>query len=822
MTSPSKFTDSPAAIAAALSRIPPLWPLKHFVAVNPFVGLVDRPFADAAELLQRITGAAPLMSAADYRQAFDKGRISLADLEEAVDGEWTPAELLKALDEAEKQSSFTPLATVADLLDSERPRAHWSAFVVDEISKWCAVTFDENQTTWNSPWKSAGLFEAWRAAAMHDRNPEVFGVDGFRAFVATLPADAEAAIGHCHDLLNPGTIEPTDFFHRQLITIAGWAGYVQYIVREDSMRGVANHALQELLAIRLAYDAALYQAFGHDKVFRTDWQGQTAAAVNTRSLTALTRWQFAYEAGYQRDLASALTQQPAKSSTSRPSAQAIFCIDVRSEVLRRHLEKALPDSQTIGFAGFFGFPVSHRPGVSSVHASRCPVLLVPPVETCEPMKPEAAAALRAERASAGAWKAFQNSATSCFSFVEAVGLVFGAVLGRKGKSKGVSCSRVTPDFADGPLETRVALAAGALRNMSLVKNFARLVLVCGHGSQSANNPYASGLDCGACGGHAGDVNARLAAATLNDPVVRAGLAGQGIVLPADTVFIAGLHNTTTDDVELFELEKLPATHRTDLAKLHEALVQAGRATRCERAPVLGLEDVPADRVDAAVRARTVDIAQVRPEWGLANNAAFVAAPRSRTAALKLDGRVFLHDYDASADPEDQVLNLILCAPVVVGSWINLQYYASRIDPQRYGSGNKVLHNVVGGLGVLEGNGGDLKVGLPLQSIHDGANFVHEPRRLAVYLEAEPKRILAVLDKNPEVRQLFDHEWLHLFSLQDDECFRYRNGRWMRVPKPALAPAETMGRGRHKASAPVESVEELIDESSRLPEPVLTR
>jgi uncharacterized protein YbcC (UPF0753/DUF2309 family) len=251
-------------------------------------------------------------------------------------------------------------------------------------------------------------------------------------------------------------------------------------------------------------------------------------------------------------------------------------------------------------------------------------------------------------------------------------------------------------------------------------------------------------------------------------------------LPADTVFVAGLHNTTTDDLLLFDLEQIPESHREDLARLRDALGRAGAAARRERAPALDLAGCPDDQVDAAIRARAADIAQVRPEWGLANNAAFVAAPRHRTRGLKLDGRVFLHDYDAFVDQDDKVLTLILCAPVVVASWINLQYYASRIDPLRYGAGNKVLHNVVGGLGVLEGNSGDLKVGLPLQSIHDGKRFIHEPRRLAVYIEADPARIGQVLERNSSVRQLFDHEWLHLFSLQGCNCYRYRNGQWRRV------------------------------------------
>lgn len=769
-----------ASISAALTRIPPLWPLRHFVAVNPFVGLTDRPFPAAAELLQRITGAAPLLGASDYRAAFRAGRIEAADLAEAADATWTPEALLSFLEEPVAAGPARPLPTVADLLDHEKPRAHWSSFVVDEISKWCAVTFDENQTTWNTPWKDQGLYAAWRAAAAHDRNAEVFGLAGFRAFVAGLPDDPLAAIAQCHAVLDPQVDDPADFFHRQLVTVAGWAGYVQYRVREDALRGQPNGLLAELLAIRLAYDAALFRAFESDREFVAHWRQTRPPAVDTRRLAALVRWQLAYEAGYQRRLARALAGQPVTPPAGRPGVQAVFCIDVRSEVFRRQLERAQPGMQTMGFAGFFGFPVGHRPEAGGAPASRCPVLLVPPVETCEPVPPAEADRRRAERAAAGAWKAFQNSAASGFSFVESVGLGFGAALGRRAGAGRPACSRVEPSFAAATLETRVGLAAGALRNMSLVKNFARLVLICGHGSESANNPYASGLDCGACGGHAGDVNARLAAATLNDPAVRARLAQQGLVLPADTVFLAGLHNTTTDDVVLFDLEKVPASHRGDVAGLREALGRAGAAARRERAPALGLAGVPAERLDAAVRARAVDIAEVRPEWGLANNAALVAAPRSRTAGLNLEGRVFLHDYDAAADPEDQVLTLILCAPVVVASWINLQYYASRVDPVRYGSGNKVLHHVVGGLGVLEGNGGDLKVGLPLQSIHDGKDFVHEPRRLAVYLEAEPGRISAVLAKQPAVRQLFDHGWLHLFALQGGDCFRYRQGQWLRM------------------------------------------
>ncbi len=763
-----------SAIVAALGRVAPLWPLGHFVAVNPFAGLAQLPFAQACETLQRTTGAAPVQSPAQYLAALHAGTIHPDDLRSVAGAEWTVERLVSTLKNADDTGGV--ISTFADLMDQRRPHAHWSVFVVEEISKWCAVAFDENQATWKSPWRSCGLFSAWREAAAYDRNPEVFGLTGFRKFVAALPQSPEACIAFCMAMLAPKPIEAADFLHRQLATISGWAGYVKYLVREDELRGCENPALRELLAIRLAYDAALCHAFARDGSILEDWQHQAAPAEYPDQWEALARWQCAYELGYQRDLVRKLAAQPSELPVARPVAQAVFCIDVRSEVLRRHLEASLPGVQTIGFAGFFGFPVFHKPAGADQSAARCPVLLVPSVDSSEPEDPAA----RLKVARKGAWKAFQNSATSCFSFVESAGLGFAAALGHLGHHSGACGHSAAPYLVDVPLPSRTAMAAGALRNMSLTKNFARVVLICGHGSHTANNPYASALDCGACGGHAGDVNARLAAATLNDPDVRNVLTGKGIFIPNDSVFIAGLHNTLSDDVVLFDLADVPVSHAAEVSALRVALASAACAARQERAASLGLTAKSPNQLGAALRSRSHDISQVSPEWGLANNAALVAAPRSRSTALKLDGRVFLHDYDAAADPQLEVLTLILCAPVVVASWINLQYYASRINPLRYGSGDKALHHVVGGIGVMEGNGGDLKTGLPIQSIHDGEKFMHEPRRLTVVIDAARASLDQVLAQQHGVRQLFDHGWMHLMALEGDNAFRRCSEGWIQI------------------------------------------
>ena len=218
-------------------------------------------------------------------------------------------------------------------------------------------------------------------------------------------------------------------------------------------------------------------------------------------------------------------------------------------------------------------------------------------------------------------------------------------------------------------------------------------------------------------------------------------------------------------MKLFDLEDAPESHRGDIAALELALAKAGDLARLERANLLGVQ-VNGKTIER-VNARSRDWSQVRPEWGLAGNAAFIAASRERTRGLDLAGRAFLHSYDHRSDEGFRVLELIMTAPMVVASWINLQYFGSTTNNRAFGAGNKTLHNVVGQLGVIEGNAGDLRVGLPLQSVHDGKRFIHEPLRLNVFIEAPEHAMDRILELREDVRRLVDNGWLHLFSLADE-------------------------------------------------------
>ncbi|MEZ5143006.1 MAG: DUF2309 domain-containing protein [Acidimicrobiales bacterium] len=797
------------ALRAAAGRIAPLWPLERFVAVNPYLGLTDHRFGDAAERLAATAGARTTLPAEFYLDAVDDGRVSLDDVawalaaheEVTIDDPATFLAIVRAADD-ELEASTARVPSVAEVAAAVTGH-DWVRLCVDRVSAWAAAYFDEGQAMWRSADRAASPYAAWRDEARIDRTPEVMGLPGFRATVRSLPADPIAAAEQVlHELGVPAEALEL-YLHALLLRVGGWAAYAARIAWDAGLAGDDDDSVVELAAILLAWELAVLRAEG-DRGTSQAWETARSQlrmlaahpAVRTPLAHRLVL-QDAFDRAEQRRLVAQLSSGPATPSSPRPrpGTQAVFCIDVRSEVLRRHLEAAAPDLDTIGFAGFFGFPVEFVPLAHAHGEAQCPVLLTPAYTVAETAGDAAgtAAAVEGRRRKhhvRRAWKSFKMGAVSCFSFVGPVGLVYLPKLFTDGYGSTRPVKRAedeglgqwaidhkgpsldpTGAAAGIPLAGRVQLAEGALRGMSLTDGFAPLVMITGHGASTVNNPYDTGLDCGACGGHTGESNARVAAAILNDPDVRAALAAKGIVVPDDTWFVAALHDTTTDEVTLFDRALVPANHADRVAELERQLAVAGRGARAERAPRLGIAE--GEPVDAAVIARSRDWAQVRPEWGLAGCRAFIVAPRRRTEQVDLGGRAFLHSYDWRQDEGFGVLELVMTAPMVVASWISLQYYASTVENRLFGSGNKTLHNVVGRMGVLEGNGGDLRTGLPWQSVHDGEDLQHEPLRLNVVIEAPIDAMNDVLAKHDGVRDLVDNGWLHLLAMDDSGTVSHR-------------------------------------------------
>ena len=802
------------AVKLACDKIAPLWPLSSFVAVNPYLGLADIPFEEAAQVLAKAADIKMTLPTSFYKKAYEDGNILDEDIKKALvkNGKQSIEEFLNA---AKSSSNIQPnkVRLFVDVATQHTSKA-WESFMVDRVSAWAAAYFDENQAIWKTSPNTQPIFTAWQQDAQNDYTYNIAGLKDFRKAMKTLPSKPWEVIIHCLNELKLPKEGLDIYLHSLLLRVGGWAAYVARLDWESKLYGGKNQHLLSFLAVLLSWEVCLKKTI-HENELNEEWASAkvdlVTVHVSDQSFNHKLIWQQAFDYACQRQLIEKFEKStPKKEKRPTPKVQAVFCIDVRSEVFRRNFELVSDKVETLGFAGFFAFPIKHVPIGHQKADAQCPVLIPAGPTVLESLSNEKAqnAAIKKRTIShqvSEAWNSFKLGAISCFSFVGPVGLaylpkLFTDAFGltrpvahpeKKNLSKHEQASKTirlnvveSRHQSSGiPLADQVEMAKGALTAMSLTKDFARLVLIVGHGSSTVNNPHATGLDCGACGGHTGEANAKTAALILNNPIVREQLKKDGIVIPDDTVFVACQHDTTTDVVSIFNEDLIPSTHTNDVVELKKSLAKAGKAARTERALRLDVEK-GAD-VDKSVFFRSKDWSQVRPEWGLAGCNACVVAPRNRTAHIDLGGSSFLHSYNWQKDKDFAVLELIMTAPMVVTSWINLQYYASTVDNEHFGSGNKTLHNVTGGIGVLEGYSGDLRVGLPWQSVHDGENYQHLPQRLNVVIEAPIEAMNRILEKHANVKALCDNEWIYLMAMNEEGKVAYRytgNLKWETVQK----------------------------------------
>jgi uncharacterized protein YbcC (UPF0753/DUF2309 family) len=787
-------------------KIAPLWSLENFVAVNPYLGLSDKKFGEAMNFLRKTGNVNASLPIEFYLEAIKHGSLDVKDISKVLSkhpyGINETVETFMEQLSVETQETARSVKTIGDLADLTSEK-NWNRFMVDRISFWSSAYFDTHQAIWDTAKEQESPFKAWKAEAEIDRSAELMGLKGFRTLVKDLPNDHLSAALWSMEILDISDDTLELYIDALLMKINGWAGLTSRLDWDARLAGKESHKTEELLAIVLVWEMCLKESLQNEDL-DTAWELEKTTiqriAGDTQVSQHLARkliLQDAFDLANQRLIIEKINNQEVMESQRKEAKiQAIFCIDVRSELFRRNLEATNSSIETMGFAGFFAFPITYVPLAHAHGTSQCPVLLT----TSHTVEEQLADADANQQAIADrtlkhhlgkAWYAFKTGAISCFSFVSPVGLSYLPKLFTDsfGLTRPVAHPKLAglPDASaerlvrlDGhasseelrgiPEADRVRMATAALKAMSLTEHFARIVLITGHGASTVNNPHATGLDCGACGGNSGEANAKVAAAVLNDPQVREGLKEAGIEVPESTLFLAALHDTTTDEVTIFNTQHVPVTHQPDLEELKYALQVAGETARIERSARMNVTGKDASK---QLLQRSRDWSQVRPEWGLAGCSSFIVAPRSRTAQLNFGAKAFMHSYDWRKDEGFGVLELIMTAPMVVTSWINLQYYASTVDNKKFGAGNKTLHNVVGGMGVQEGFGGDLRTGLPLQSVHDGEKFQHEPQRLNVIIEAPVDEMSRILQKHASIKQLCDNEWIYLFAMNDQGKVAYK-------------------------------------------------
>lgn len=516
-------------------------------------------------------------------------------------------------------------------------------------------------------------------------------------------------------------------------------------------------------------------------------------------------WLAAYERHYREKIFHALAANHGHNNSPPPheraEAQLIFCMDDREESMRRHLEEVNPQIETLGAAGFFGVAMQWRGLNDRTAAAHCPITIEPAHEVREvPASGREHAARRHRRQLRFsrflvrlADQELRRNLVSSLPMID----LFAPVAGLCLVGKILNWLR-PPQWVQSlaavwtaPVETEVTLTAqeddvlatserprvgfrnteqvdqvaALLRAIGLTDGFAPLVVLVGHGSSSRNNPHLAAYACGACGGRNGGPNARVFAAMANRPTVRALLNRQGIVIPSDTWFLGAEHDTCDDKITWFDTQHLPPILRPALHKLKlnvDRARQLSAQERCRRFRSAPRSLSPAQALrHATIRAR--DFSQTRPELGHAANAAAFVGRRSISRGVFFDRRVFLISYDPTRDPSGATLAGILSAVAPVAAGINLEYYFSTVDNERFGCGTKVPHNVTGLYGVMEGTGSDLRTGLPRQMIE-----LHEAMRLLVVVEQKPEVLTAVYEGQGALRELIGNAWVQLASINPDD------------------------------------------------------
>lgn len=778
--------------------LPAQAPLKDFVHHNTLHAFQDKTFFTALHEASEIFGYNVFLPLNDFRQLYRNGKISRGILERVIIAAKSKENLGIWLEKLLSKQYDTSLSTRVGGL-----RAHWKddykinldKSVHSSLFRILCSYLDQGISMWNFPVHHQGFLASMREL---DKN----SFSGF--FKTERPKQL---------LQNPGTSLTTlldiivgdenyyeEYLFDQQFAHPGWSGLVATI---DSLpqtlldsRSINLHDLilfELLLEIDTLDDklGLTWAPLAHGlkekpvKIF--------AEVKKTELSEVFALWQQAFEwTFYDQVLAGIKVQQPIEGHIANKSFQSMFCMDDRECSLRRYIEELDKNAETFSTAGFFGVEFFYQPVDGKSYTKLCPAPVTPKFlikEVGKGKKRETDAHFTKHSHSLvpgwlisqtlGFWSAFRlflnvfrpsmTPATSA-SFRH---LDQGAELTIENKNPEDIENGLQIGFSVFEMAERVD---GLLKTMGLVNEFAPLVYVIGHGATSVNNTHYAGYDCGACSGRPGSVNAKVLSFMANHPVVRMMLKDRGIFIPDTTQFIAGLHDTTRDEVTYFD-EHLLSPANAELHKANkEVFAKALDKNAKERSRRFDTIDTKQNdkKVHEKVKRRSVSLFEPRPELNHATNALCIVGRRSLTQQLFLDRRSFLNSFDYQVDPKGDYLFGILKAVAPVAGGINLEYYFSRVDNQKLGAGSKLPHNVMGLVGVANGIDGDLRPGLPSQMIE-----VHDPVRLLVVVEHFPEIVMDAIARLPETYEWYKNGWVKLVAVHPEtrELYLFENEKF---------------------------------------------
>ncbi len=493
-------------------------------------------------------------------------------------------------------------------------------------------------------------------------------------------------------------------------------------------------------------------------------------------------WQDAFEWSYYDQVLAGIQQNLAtpQAAIKDKSFQAIFCIDERECSLRRHVEFVDPHAETLGSPGFFGVEFYFQPEGGKFYEKLCPAPVTPKylIKEVNNSDPHEKELLHSKKSNSFFYGIFYSLFLGFYAFIKLGLTVFrpkmnpaiSNAFAHMGKEADLQIENQGLDQIENGLQLGFTIdemavrVTGLLKGIGMVSDFTDIVYVVAHGSSSANNPHHGAHDCGACSGRPGAVNSRVFAFMVNHPKVRAILATNGIVIPVTTQFVGALHDTASDLMDYYDLSILneanAAAHALNQVKFEKALDLNAKERSRRFSSIKTQNDIKVIRKE--IQKRSVSLFEPRPELGHGTNALCLVGTRNISKGLFLDRRAFMNSYDYKTDLNgDALLGVMKPIPPVCGG-INLEYYFSRVDNQKFGAGTKLPHNVLGLIGVTNSSDGDLRPGLPLQMIE-----VHDPIRLLVIVEHFPEIVLKTIKILPELYEWFNNEWVHLVSVNPE-------------------------------------------------------